>query len=87
MPNQHTQHTIEVFAAGCSACDEVIELVNRIPTPGSQARVLDMHDADVAARAQALGVESVPRVVIDGLLAACSAARGVDEATLRAETA
>ncbi len=81
------RHTIEVFAAGCPACDDVIELVNRVAAPGSQVRVLDMHDAAVAARAKSLGIKSVPSVVIDGKLASCCAARGVDEATLRSELA
>ena len=82
-----TQHTIEVFAAGCPACDDVIELVNRAAAPGSQMRVLDMHDASVAARAKSLGIKSVPSVVIDGKLASCCASRGVDEAALRRELA
>ena len=81
------QHTIEVFAAGCPACDDVIALVNRVAAPGSHVKVLDMHDASTAARARALGIKSVPSVVIDGKLASCCAARGVDEATLRTELA
>ena len=79
------KHTIEVFAAGCPACDDVIELVNRVAAPGSQVRVLDMHDAAVAARARAFGIKSVPTVVIDGKIASCCASRGVDEASLRSE--
>ena len=82
-----SQHIIEVFAAGCSACTDVIELVNRIAAPGSSISVLDMHDTDVAARAKSLGIRSVPSVVIDGKLAGCCAARGVDEAALRKELA
>jgi hypothetical protein len=46
--------------------------------------VLDMHNADVAERAKALGIRSVPSVLIDGKLADCCAGHGVDEATLRA---
>lgn len=80
-------HTIEVFAGGCPACDDVIELVNRIATPGSVVHVLDMHDAAVAARAKMLGIKSIPSVVIDGKLASCCASRGVDEATLRSDLA
>src|SRR5688500_14042938 len=72
------QHTIEVFSAGCAACDEVIDLVNRVAAPGSHVRVLDMRDAAVAASATALGIRSVPSVVIDGELASCCASRGVD---------
>ena len=78
-----SNHTIEVFAAGCSACQDVIDLVNRIATPGSAIKVLDMHDPAIAQRAKSLGIESVPSVVIDGKLASCCAARGVDEASLR----
>lgn len=82
-----SKHTIEVFAAGCSACQEVIDLVNRIATPGSAIKVLDMHDATIAQRAKSLGIRSVPSVVIDGKLASCCASRGVDEASLRQELA
>jgi len=78
-------HTIEVFAAGCPACDDVIALVNQVATPGARVKVLDMHDAAVAARARSLGIKSVPSVVIDGKLASCCASRGVDEAMLRRE--
>ena len=81
MPNR----IIEVFAAGCPACQDVVDLVNRVAAPGSSIRVLDMHDKTVAARAKALGVKSVPSVVIDGKLAGCCASRGVDEAVLRFE--
>ena len=61
--------TIEVFAAGCPLCQDVIDLVNRVAAPGSKVHVLDMHDKTVAARAKALGIKSVPSVVIDGKLA------------------
>jgi hypothetical protein len=79
------QHTIEIFTAGCPACDDVIQLVNQIARPGSQIQVLDMHDATIAARAKALGIRRVPSVVIDGKLASCCATAGVDEGVLRSE--
>ncbi len=75
---------IEVFSAGCPACEDTLELVNRVACPSCEVSVLDMRKADVAARAKALGVRSVPAVVIDGKLADCCAGRGADEATLRA---
>ena len=81
------KHIIEVFSAGCPACDDVIELVNRVAAPGSQVRVLDMHDATVAARANAFGIKSVPSIVVDGKIASCCASRGVDEVSLRSELA
>lgn len=75
---------IEVFSAGCSVCDETIEMVNRIACPSCEVTILDMRNADVADRAKDLGIRSLPAVVIDGKLADCCAGRGPDEATLRA---
>lgn len=75
---------IEVFSAGCPACDETVELVNRLACPSCEVSVLDMNDPDVASRAKALGVRSVPAVAIDGRLADCCSGRGPDETTLRA---
>jgi glutaredoxin 3 len=74
---------VEVFGAGCSACQETVALVNSIACPSCEVSVRDMHDTKVASRAKGLGICSVPAVVIDGKLAACCAGRGPDEATLR----
>ncbi len=74
---------IEVFSAGCLACEETIELVNRAACPSCEVSVLDMNDPQVAKRAKDLGIRSVPSVVIDGKLADCCAGRGPDEKTLR----
>lgn len=75
---------IEVFSAGCPACEETIALVNRVACPSCEVSVLDMKQAAVAKRARELGIRSVPAVVIDGKLVGCCAGRGPDEATLRA---
>jgi hypothetical protein len=78
------KRTIEVFSAGCSACEEMIELINRVVCPSCEVLVLDMKDLTVANRAKGLGIRSVPAVVIDGKLADCCTGRGPDELTLRA---
>jgi glutaredoxin 3 len=75
---------IEIFSAGCPACEETIQLVNRAACPSCNVTILDMRDPQVASRAKSLGVRSVPAVVIDGTLADCCAGRGPDEQTLRA---
>ena len=75
---------VEVFSAGCPACEETIELVNRIACSSCEVTILDMKDPEVASRAKSLGIHSVPAVVIDGKLAECCADRGPDEAALRA---
>ena len=79
----NTKRKIEVFSAGCPACEETVQLVNRVACPSCEVSVLDMHDAAVAKRARELGIRLVPSVVIDGELAGCCAGRGPDEATLR----
>ena len=75
---------IEIFTAGCPACKETIDLVNKTACPSCEVSILDMKDAAVARRAKSLGIRSVPAVVVDGELASCCAGRGVDEASLRA---
>jgi glutaredoxin len=74
------KRTIEIFSAGCPACEETVELVNRIACPSCDVTVLDMRNPEVAQRAKSLGIRSVPAVVINGTLADCCAGRGVDEA-------
>lgn len=75
---------IEVFSAGCSACEETVKLVNSLACPSCDVSVLDMKTSDVAQRAKSLGIKSVPAVVINGKLADCCSGRGVDAATLKA---
>lgn len=75
---------VEVFSAGCPACTETVELIDRIACPSCDVTVLDMKNPEVAARARSLGVRAVPAVVIDGEVADCCAGRGPEEATLRA---
>lgn len=75
---------IEVFSAGCSACEEAIETVKRIACPSCETEVLDMHQPDVAARAATLGINRIPAIVVDDVLAKCCASGPVDEQVLRA---
>jgi glutaredoxin len=75
---------IEIFSAGCSVCQETMEMVKRNTCQSCEITVLDMNDSNVADRAKQLGVRSVPAVVIDGKLADCCAGRGPDEETLKA---
>lgn len=77
------KRTVEVFSAGCPACDETINLVNSIACPSCDVSVLDMNDANVAQRAKQLGITRVPAVVVNGKLADCCAAQGPTEEGLR----
>lgn len=78
------KRNIEVFSAGCPVCAETVEMVKQVSCEHCAVTVLDMKDPAVVDRAKALGIRSVPAVVIDGKLADCCAGRGPDEATLKA---
>jgi glutaredoxin 3 len=74
---------VEVFSAGCALCQEVIDVVKR-EVGSSQVIVHNMMDARSLARAEELGIRSVPAVVIDGKLAS-NAGGGVDIQALKSE--
>ena len=74
---------IEIFCAGCPACQNTIDLVNQLACPSCDVDVLDMNEPTVAKRAEQLGIKSVPAIVVNGKLASCCAGRGPNEAELR----
>ena len=76
---------IEVFSGGCALCHEVIDLVRRETGSSSEIIVREMMDARFLARAEKLGIRSVPAVVIDGKLASCCTGKGVDLEALKNE--
>jgi glutaredoxin 3 len=80
----NTKRTIEIFSAGCPACEEAIQLISQLACPSCEVTILDMKNPDVASRAKRLGIRSVPAAVINGTLADCCAGRGLDEQVLRA---
>lgn len=79
-----TKRKIEIFSAGCPACEETIARITNFACPSCDIDILDMKDTGVAKRAQDLGVRSVPAVAIDGKLADCCSGRGPDQAVLQA---
>jgi len=72
------------YSAVCALSQDTIDLVNEIACLGCEVSVLDMLDADVAERAKSLGIQSVPAVAVNGVLASCCAGCGHEEAALRA---
>jgi len=79
-----SKRKLEVFSAGCPACEETIRLVKSVACPSCEVTVLDMNDPSVASRAKSLGIHSVPSVAVDGQLATCCADPGLNETILRA---
>lgn len=80
----NAKRKVEVFSAGCSLCQNAIELVNRIACGSCDVSILDMNDINVAKRARDLGVRTLPAVAINDQLASCCHGTGVEEQALRA---
>jgi glutaredoxin len=81
---QDSKRKVEVFSAGCALCEEVIDVVRREAGSSSEVIVHNMKDARALARAEELGIRSVPAVVVDGRLAS-RAGGGVDIQALKRE--
>ncbi len=79
-----TKRIVEVFSAGCPACRDALELVERIAGASCDVRVLDMNDTTVSGRARELGIRTIPAVVVDGEVASCCRGAGPTEEALRA---
>ncbi len=80
----NAKRKIEIFSAGCPACEEAISRIQDLACSSCEVVVLDMKDVGIAQRAKDTGVRSVPAVVIDGKLADCCLGRGPDDAVLQA---
>lgn len=77
-----TKRQVEVFSAGCPACDDAIQTIENIACDSCEIMVQDTNDPSVADRAKRLGARQVPAVVVDGQLAQCCAS-GLNEDALR----
>lgn len=78
-----TKRKVEIFTAGCPACDEAVQLVKRTACDSCDVTTLDMNNPDVARRAKDLGIRSVPAVVVNGQLSECCANGGPTAESLR----
>jgi glutaredoxin len=78
------KRTVEIFTAGCPVCDEAVAAVLTLACSSCDVVTHDMRDADVAKRAEQLGVRTIPAVTVDGELAGCCKGGGIDQRALRA---
>ncbi len=75
--------TIEVFTAGCSLCDDVVQRVQSLACSSCHVDILDMKDESTQEKARRYGVVHVPAVVVNGTLAECCRGSVIDGAELR----
>ncbi|MDR4483965.1 MAG: thioredoxin family protein [Nitrospirales bacterium] len=80
----NTTRQVEIFSAGCQVCDDTITLVKQLACPSCEITVLNMNDQTVSSRARALGIRTIPAVLVDGQLIECCAENGPSERVLRA---
>ena len=73
----------EIFSAGCEICNTLAGEITAIAGDKCAVVVRDMRQTGVAERAAALGIKSVPSVVIDGVPADCCAGDGPDIGMIR----
>jgi len=75
---------VEVFTSGYCCSEKLITTIKAAACPSCEVRVLDVTAAEVAERANQLGVQSVPAVAINDELVCCPCQCGPDLAKLRA---
>jgi len=78
---------IEVFTAGCPACEETVKQVQEAACPSCDVIVYALNKGcetnEFRDKAKKYGIRSVPTVAIDGALADCCSGRGVDIEALK----
>ena len=79
---------VEVFTAGCSVCEGVVQQVKDLAFDNCEVVVYDLNKKcdtlECEAKAKEYGVTSVPAVAINGKLVDCCKNNGVDINALKA---
>lgn len=77
---------IEIFTAGCSVCEEAVQLVRSIACSSCEVTVHNVakNEKAVQAKVKEYGIKRLPAVVVEGKLASCCTGGGVDAEALRA---
>ena len=81
-----TKRKVEVFTAGCSVCDPVVELVKKTACPSCEVIVYDLNKGcstnECKDKAKQYGIKKVPAVVVDGKLLDCCKTEAITEKAL-----
>jgi glutaredoxin len=75
---------VEVFTAGCPVCEPAVRVVQELACPDCDVTVHDLREQAASEQAQRYGISRVPTVVVDGTVAGCCQASGVDREVLQA---
>ena len=75
---------IEIFTAGCPICDEQVTRIKDAACSSCEIEVLNVKDnSEAFKKSKSYNINSLPSVVIDGVLAKCCSNGGVDIEVLR----
>jgi glutaredoxin 3 len=70
---------IEIFTAGCPVCDEQVAKIKEAACSSCEIEVLNVKESEEALKkGKSYNINSLPSVVIDGVLAQCCSNRGID---------
>lgn len=79
---------VEVFTAGCPVCEKTVKLVKSLACPECEVVVYDLNKGcetdECRKKAEALGIERVPAVAVDGTLVECCKTGAVSAEALKA---
>lgn len=70
---------IEIFTAGCPVCEEQVAKIKEAACSSCEIEVLNVKDNPEALKKSKLyKINSLPSVVMDGVLAKCCSTGGID---------
>ena len=71
MEEMQNQRQIDIYSAGCTVCEEAVQMVKELACPSCNIPIKDMKMTPVAPESKQLVIRFVPAVGIEGQLADC----------------
>ncbi len=86
MENQK-KRKIELFTAGCSVCEPVVETVKSMACSDCEVVVYNLSETSASNegtdKVKSYGIKALPAVAVNGKLLSCCQNKGVSEAELK----
>ncbi len=82
-----TKRKIEVFTAGCTVCEPVVEMVKSMACSDCDVIVYNLAEPceskECVDKVKTYGIKALPAIAVNGKLLSCCVNKGVSEAELR----
>ena len=83
-----TKRRVEVFTAGCTVCEPIVELVKKVACPSCEVIIYDLREDRItnecSNKVKLYGITRLPAVAVNGNLLDCCKVGPVSESDLRA---